>query len=200
MPVLLPIWLSSMLLILSRLPASWSPASTVADAFLPSSLTAVASAFHSPPSLTNESVTDTAISLVQACFSSSRSKAAFMFLKILAPMKSSETLLHRMDVPLQTSPRNPVTFPSFATNENPSPLFRMMSLLTVLRVIRVLSLLRADTVPISSPMDFAASRQAHLPFLPSMNSSVYPRLNVFLVSGVKPPVTVPNEPLTYSPT
>ena len=120
-----------------------------------------------------------------------------MFLNRRTPDTRPGTSLQRMRLPSQTSPRNPHTLPSFATNENPSPLLR-----TVLRLAKrtwMPSFPTAVTLPISSPMDFAASRQAHEPLFPSMNSSVYPLLNVLRVSGMKPPVTLPNEPLTYSP-
>ena len=79
--------------------------------------------------------------------------------------------------------------PSLATKENPSPLFKVMSFPENFRDISDLDLFVPVTTPISSPMDFAASIDAHFPRFPSMKSSVYPLLNVLRVSGVNPPVT-----------
>ena len=131
-----------------------------------------------------------------ACFSSSRSKAAFIFLNILAPTNRDCTGLLRITAPSHISARKPATLPSLATKEKPSPLFSFIFLFCSLRVTTALSRLMAVTVPISSPIDLAASIAAHLPLRPSMKSSVYPLLNVFAVSGVKPPETVPKDPLS----
>ena len=134
---------------------------------------------------------------MQGFLSISFSKEMSMFLYMRAPTKSSAVLLHLMVLPLHTSPRNPHTVPSFATKEKPSPLLSPVSPSLSLRVTEVLSLLTEVTHPISSPMDLAESIDAHLPFLPSRNSSVYPLLNVLSVLGVNPPVMLPNDPLTY---
>ena len=135
--------------------------------------------------------------LTHEFLSSSFSKAALMFRYTDAPTKASGTLLHLMVLPSHTSPLNPQTSPFFETNENPSPLFRTMPPREN-RIVRVdLSRLRDVMVPISSPMDLAASMAAHFPLFPSRKSSVYPLLNVFAVSGTKPPVTLPYEPLSY---
>ena len=148
----------------------------------------------------NETVMSAGILLMQAFESSSLSKAMSRFLNMAAPSNKAGVLLQRTVIPLQTSARTPSTFPSFPTKDSPSPLFRMILLLPAgLMANDVFSRLSPVTVPSSSPMDLAESRDAHFPLFPSRNSSVYPRLKVLPRSGVKPPLTLPKDARRYFP-
>ena len=96
-----------------------------------------------------------------------------------------------MRLPSQISPLKPTISPS-ETKAKPSPLRRAAGLDTTISTPCLTG--RTDfTVPISSPMDLGASRQAHESRLPSRYNSVNPRLKVLLKSGVKPPSTWPKD-------